>query len=221
VANSTRKKKDPGELTPRQRKLVEGVTDPSCVSIAEAARRAGYKDGPAINAVANETLKIPKVAAAVEKRKAELAAHAEVTDVQVLGGTAKIAFASIEDALDKDGRFDFKKAVKTGAADLIKKISHRPSKYGEAVTVEFYPKDAALAKLGDYLGLNKDNAPNPKAAALKLLETVANEKRISKREAIEWLLKEQQERRQVLIPQPLLLDVARENGVIVEVEGLQ
>lgn len=153
------------KLTKRQQRFVEAVADPNVKSNAEAARRAGYSPKTA-GEIAKENLQKPYIFEAIEKRKARLAELARVTDEHILGATAEIAFSSIEDALDDSGYFDFKKAKQNGSVALIKKITRNPTKYGETVAIEFYPKDAAQARLGEYKGMKQQERTNEQDADL-------------------------------------------------------
>jgi hypothetical protein len=206
--------KYPEELTPKEEKFVEARSDPerAGLSLTAAALDAGYSP-KLVRAVASRVGKRPRVIKAIELRKKYLAEMADVRAADVLGATARIAFGSIVDALDADGNFDFRKAKHTGAADLIKKITKKPGEYGTAITVEFYPKDAALARLGNYLGLETEARPNPKKAALQLLDTIRRVQNLSLRDAIVALLRMQQERQVTLVPPELLLELARDNGI--------
>jgi hypothetical protein len=80
--------------------------------------------------------------------------------------------------------------------------------------------DMALNRFAMMEGAYTDNRPNPKAAAIKVLETIQRSERVGLQGAIEWLLKEQKERQEELFPQQLLLEIGRENGII-EIGGLQ
>lgn len=179
------------KLTKRQQKFVETASDPNIKSNTEAARRAGYSKHTAREA-AVENLAKPHIFEAIEKRKAKLAELAQVTQLQILGATAEIAFASIEDALDDNGHLDIAKAKKNGSISLIKKITRNPNKYGETVAIEFYPKDAAQARLAEYLGMKQQdriNEADDDASRLRhLIEVRANEKGIPVEEEFKsWL----------------------------------
>lgn len=155
-------------LSIKEEKFVENMADPSATSPRKAAKAAGYSEKTS-SQIANENLNKPYIIAAIEKRKAEVAQHANITPEQVLGATALRAFATIDDALDDNGNLDVEKARKTGAIHLIKKISRNQGKYGENVAVEFYSNESAQDKLGSYLGMDKMPAPNP-AAVEKVFE---------------------------------------------------
>lgn len=141
-------------LTKRQQKFVKEYTKPDTKSATQAALAAGYSPKSAAES-ASENLKNSYIFEQIEMRKRRAERLAKVTPEQVLGATAAIAFSSIEDALDKNGYFDFTRAQETGAVEMIKKINRNPTKYGEAVSVEFYSKSEALAKLGNYIGVEK------------------------------------------------------------------
>ena len=147
------------KLTKRQAAFVKNAADPKVKSNTEAAVKAGYaKKNARITAAKNLTKS--NIFKAIEKRKERLAELADVTEKQILGATAEIAFASIEDSLDDKGYLDYAKAKKNGSASLIKKLTRTPTKYGEVVSVEFYPKDSAQNRLGEYLGMKKADQKN-------------------------------------------------------------
>lgn len=147
-------------LTKREEKFVEAMADPNVLSQRAAAKKAGYSENTA-SETAYENLKKPHIVEAIEKRKAEVVQHANVTPEQVLGATALRAFATIDDAFDEQGYFDIQKARKTGAIHLVKKMSRKQTKYGEEVSVEFYSNESAQDKLGSYLGMEKMPGQNP------------------------------------------------------------
>lgn len=148
------------KLTIKERKFVEAMASPANNSQKEAAKKAGYSENTAAE-IAHENLKKPHIVAAIEKRKAEVALHANVTPEQVLGATALRAFATIDDAFNEQGYFDINKARETGAIHLVKKMSRKNTKYGEDVSVEFYSNESAQDKLGSYLGMETMPAANP------------------------------------------------------------
>ena len=156
------------KLKPAQEKFIENVakgmnqTDAYQDAYPKAKRSTARNNAARLLANAS-------ISDAVKTRKEEAALHANVTNAQVLGATAKIAFASIEDAHDEQGYFDYQKAVKSGAVEIIKSISRTPNKYGEAIKVEFYSKQGALDRIGDYLGMRqkeRDNETDKEIAGL-------------------------------------------------------
>ncbi len=147
------------KLTKRQEKFVELVNDPTIKTHKEAAIKAGYNPNTA-NEIAYENFNKPHLVERIEKRKAEMAQYANVHADLVFGGTALRASASLDDALDEQGRFDIVKARETGVIHQIKRITRTPNKYGETISVELYGKDSAQDKLGSYLGLEQSPRTN-------------------------------------------------------------
>lgn len=142
------------KLTIRQEKFVEAIVDPETKSQSEAAIKAGFPVDTA-RITASQLLTNPNIRERIEQRKAEMAKYANIHADLVFGGTALRATASIDDALDEQGRFDIEKARETGVIHQIKRITRTPNKYGESVSIELYGKDAAQDKLGQYLGLEQ------------------------------------------------------------------
>jgi hypothetical protein len=187
MKGSVRKKKpaegqETPKLTKRQEQFVVAAADPHVKSNTEAAKIAGYSPKTA-SSIAEENLRKPEIFGAIEKRKRMLAELAQVTDQHIFGATAEIAFASIEDALDDSGHLDIAKAKRNGSISLIKKITRNPTKYGETVAIEFYPKDAAQARLGEYLGMKQQERANDSDVKLTLvknaIESRAKERGVS------------------------------------------
>jgi len=159
-------------LTKRQDKFVDAIISPETKSQTEAALKANYSPNTA-KVIASENLTKPYIVEEIQKRKERLARLAEVHEKEVMGATVEIAFASIEDALDDDGNLDFAKAKANGSVSLIKKITRNPTKYGETVAVEFYPKDQAQARLGEYLGMKTKDKENPVDVITKIEQDAA------------------------------------------------
>jgi phage terminase small subunit len=151
---------DSKPLTIKEARFVENMANPATKSPGQAAKDAGYSENSA-STIANETLNKPYIIAAIDKRKAEAALHADITPEHVLGATALRAFATIDDAFDEYGYFDIAKARETGAIHLIKKIQRNQTQHGENVSVEFYSNESAQDRLGQYLGLEKQPGINP------------------------------------------------------------
>jgi hypothetical protein len=85
----------------------------------------------------------------IAERKRIAALFCDVTPEQVLGATAMRAFATIDDAFDKNGNFDIKLARKTGAIHLVKKLKN--TQWG--LEAEFYSNESAQQQLANYLGM--------------------------------------------------------------------
>jgi len=154
-----KKKSATKELTQQQEKFVNNIvkgenqTNAYQDAFPDSTRQAARTNAARLIAKDN-------IFDAVNKRKIQAAKNANITEAEVMGATAMIAFSSIEDAHDANGYFDYKKAVKTGAASLIKKISRTQTPHGENVSVEFYSKKDALDKLGEYLGMKQKEREN-------------------------------------------------------------
>jgi phage terminase small subunit len=160
MANKEPVKARKPRLTKKAEKFADAMANPDVESNAAAAIEAGYEPNSA-SVTASVLLKNPNVQDRIEKRKAEVAKHANITDAQVIGATALRAFATIDDAFDERGYFDITKARETGAIHLIKKIHRTHTKYGENIAVEFYSNESAQDRLGAYLGLEKQPGDNP------------------------------------------------------------
>lgn len=185
--------------TKKQEKFVEEMANPNTKSQAEAARKAGYSPKRA-KQTASENVTKSYLLERIEQRKKEAEQFAKITRSAVLGATAQIAFASIDDALDENGNFDIDKARASGAVHRIKKLRtktlHKPLGEKEVIVeVEFYANDAALAKLGNYLGMEKQADVNPDALernkenAEQLIKTWMERDGLSREAAIEALVK--------------------------------
>lgn len=146
------------KLNHKEQKFVDAVA--KGVGHEQAAIYAGYSPKSA-RTLAARLLQNVAISIALEKRREYFRSIANVEAADIIGAQVEIAFATIEDAHDENGRFDYQKAVKTGAAKLIRKISRQYTKFGETVAVEFYSRTDALGQLTDILGLKqmpKENA---------------------------------------------------------------
>jgi hypothetical protein len=158
MRNKTDNPKRSTGLNARDEKFVDKVAlgEPATKAYVDA----GFKNTKNARINAKQKLTTPNIQSALEKRKAEYRAIADVEAKDIIGAQQEIAFASIEDALDDDGYINFPKAKQNGAAKLIKKISRTPNKYGEAVSVEFYSRSDALNQLADILGIKQQPKEN-------------------------------------------------------------
>lgn len=148
-----------GFLTLKQEEFVENMAKPG-MSALLAAQTAGF----ARPAESDRLLNNPEIVKKINDRKRLAAEFANITVEQILGATALRAFASIDDAFDEEGNFDIKKARKTGAIHLIKKLEKNKGGF----KVEFYSNETAQEKLGNYLGLDKAPESSNDTASLKL-----------------------------------------------------
>lgn len=152
-----------GKRSPQkaQEQFIENMADPAIRSQTEAYQKAYNVDTATARASAARLLSNVNIVKRIEERKAEVALHANVTKEQVLGATALRAFATIDDAFNDQGEFDIKKARKTGAVHLIKKITRNQTEKGTNISVEFYSNESAQDRLGTYLGMEKQPETNP------------------------------------------------------------
>lgn len=139
-------------MKPKERKFVDLVA--KGVGHEKAATQAGYS-ARSSHTLASRLLQKVEIQDALEKRREYFRSIADVEAKDIIGAQVEIAFASIEDALDDDGRLDFKKAKENGSAKLIKKLSRQQTKHGETIAVEFYSRTDALGQLSDILGLKQ------------------------------------------------------------------
>lgn len=116
----------------------------------------------------------------IEERKRIAALFCDVTPEQVLGATAMRAFATIDDAYDKDGNFDIKLARKSGAIHLVKKL--KKTQYG--FEAEFYSNESAQQQLANYLGMEfapkdqTDDEASLKAGVEAVARAIAKERNV-------------------------------------------
>lgn len=147
-----------GFLTEKAAAFVENMAKPG-MPAKRAAKLAGY-DRPS---EAQRLLENEYIHKRILERKTLAAELCDITPEQIIGATALRAFATIDDAFDDDGNFDIKKARKTGAIHLVKKLEKTQTGY----KVEFYDNASAQEKLGNYLGLDKAPADNNDVQSLK------------------------------------------------------
>ncbi len=161
---------EPKTLTPRQKRLVENLANPKTESVSQAALDAGYSPSTATSLI-YALVRAPHIQSAVQRRMKRALAHAHVTPEEVIGRTAENMRTSIDDCLDKDGRFDVKKARRTGAIDYLKKVKvttrtvqsgDDPPAVIEQTEFELLSPADARKELANYMGLVKtvDNSQN-------------------------------------------------------------
>lgn len=158
--------------------IVEYLVD---LNASGAARRAGYSEKTAYS-MGHELLKKPEIAEAIQAAKDERAQRTEITVDRVLQELAAIAFANTRDVVKwgvKEVAFGFDDegrrlpAEKIGDATVVQYI---PSPFADPVnaedltpalaaavkkvglgqngfTIEMHDKMAALARLGEHLGM--------------------------------------------------------------------
>lgn len=164
------------DLTDKQRLFVEHYL--ACLNGAEAARRAGFADGPGIYQEAYRLLRNAEIRAAIDAAMADVA----MPRSEVLGRLTAQARADIGELFVPSGRgvrLDLKRVKALGMTHCIKRYSRSAE---GTVTVELYDAQAALALLGKYYKLfvdrqeltGRDGAPIEMAdARVRLLDRLA------------------------------------------------
>jgi hypothetical protein len=150
---------------------------------------------------------------AIEAKKEHFKLMANIEAEHIVGAQVELAFAPIEEALDDQGRLDFKKAKKTGATRLIKKITMRRGKGGTTTSVEFYSRADALNQLATMLGLNK--APQVNDHRTRLIDAIEKVMRVEDcdfQSAFEYIKRKQAEGDVKIFTDELLAQVEREHG---------
>lgn len=197
------------KLTVKEEIFAEKVGTGS--TLAEAARAAGYRSP----ANAADFAKRFPVMKRIEELKAYYRALAQIEAEDIVGAQMELAFAPIEDALDDDGNFNFKKAKANGSTRLIKEINTRYDKEGNKnITVKFYSRAEALSQLAELLGIKK--APQKNSARARLLDAIEKIMRVENlnfTQAYEYVVKKQREGEVMLFSAELLEEVARERGI--------
>ncbi len=140
------------QLTPkRQRFVQEYLVD---LNATQAAIRAGYSE-PTGAAIGSENLTKPEIALAIREAKAQRSRRTEVTADRVLEELARIAFASISDAVEWHSDGATVKASSELSPEVLAAVSevsetrHRDGSV--AVKVKMHDKLAALNKVADHL----------------------------------------------------------------------
>lgn len=142
-------------LRPKQQRFVdEYLVD---LNGTRAAIRAGYSARTAAS-IANENLRKPEIAAAIDAARAEMQVRTEVTADRVIQELAKIAFLDVRKLFNADGSL---KAVHeldddTAAALVSLDVRLTESENGEitkTARIKLADKRAALVDLGRHLGI--------------------------------------------------------------------
>ena len=108
---SEKEKEKVGKLSPKQILFVEYYLGEANFNARKAAELAGYKGSPrSLTSQGHELVNKPLVAEYIKQRLSEAAMSAD----EVLMRIGKQARASIDDILDKNGRFDFHKVCEKG-----------------------------------------------------------------------------------------------------------
>jgi phage terminase small subunit len=149
-------------LTPKETLFVAYYVGEANLNAAKACKLAGYKDGNAIYAQANQNLRKPAIRQAIHQRLNGAAMAAS----EVLMRLSRHAEADIGDLLDEDGGLDFATARERGLTDLIKEIDVKerwvptgddgPPEKERTFKLKLHDSQAALDKLGRYHKLFTD-----------------------------------------------------------------
>jgi hypothetical protein len=138
-------------MTPRQRIFIAHYLQ--CLNATEAARRAGYKDGPWLRHFAHKLTTKSHIRAAID----EGLAAACMTPAEVIARIEAIARGSMGDFLDIDEsgypRWNFAKAKERGALGNLKTIRYDAN--GKPA-IELYDRLEALGLLAKIFGLTAD-----------------------------------------------------------------
>jgi phage terminase small subunit len=144
-------------LTPRQRRFVEEyLLD---LNGKQAAIRAGYSPKTA-EVLASQTLRIPKVQAAITAAQARRSQRTEITQDTVLRELAVLAQSSIDHyVIDDQGNVQIRDGVPPEAiravASLKKKIVHTEAAIIYETTITLWNKPASVRMAGEHTGLFK------------------------------------------------------------------
>ena len=139
----------------------------------QAAIRAGYAPASA-DVQASQTLRIPKVAAAVETALAERQQRCAITADRVLLELARIAYADIRQLFDGDGRLKRPTALEPTIVPAVVSIEvvTRRVDAGEVEYVhkiKLAPKVDALKTLAQHLGLLKLRLEAPEPLPVRIV----------------------------------------------------
>ncbi len=147
------------KLTPRQATFVsEYLVD---MNATQAAIRAGYSQKTA-GQIGDETLKNPKIAAAIAKARADRSARTEITADRVLKELARVAFFDVRKAFNPDGtmkrldELDDDTAAAIAGIDLAEIRDGEGTPIGVLKKIKVADKLVALDKLARHLGLLVD-----------------------------------------------------------------
>ena len=140
-------------LRPKQRKFVEEYLID--LNASQAAIRAGYSHRTAA-IIGFENLRKPKIIAALQLRRAELAQQIKVTPESVVAEIAKIAFADMETYVQwgpKGVTLKDSEELPEGASEVVLEVSETTTKDGGTVRFKLHDKKGALDSLAKHLGI--------------------------------------------------------------------
>ena len=154
-------------MTKKQERFAREMANPETKSKTDAARKAGYANPrqEATRLLANDY-----IYQKTEQNKRKHAKKAGIREQHVLGGTVEMAYADIDDFVDKKGKFSWETARKNGVTHLIKEITYDTK--GNVKTIKLADSQKAFDRLGDYLGMKQKDREN-----MTTIEIVAKEVR--------------------------------------------
>ena len=150
-------------LTPRQRRFVdEYLLD---LNGKQAAIRAGYSPKTA-EVLASQTLRNPKVQAALAEAMAARAQRVELTQDTVLRELALLAQSDVTHyVIDQEGNVALRAGAPAGAmravSSLKKRIVHTESAVIYETEIKLWNKPASVRMSGEHLGLFKGSEQAP------------------------------------------------------------
>jgi phage terminase small subunit len=159
-----RKKGKKNVITPRNRRFIDNFINSG--NATHAYIDAGYSPNGA-DVSACKLLRVPKIAAEIERRRLEIANDNNVTASRIINELAKIAFLKSSDVFNyetieykKDGELK-KKSIpiikpheELSDAALSSVSSIKEGMYG--LEIKLYDKQKALDSLGRYVGLSNE-----------------------------------------------------------------
>ena len=148
-------------LAPRQQRFVEEYLRD--LNGKQAAIRAGYSPKTA-EVLASQTLRIPKVQAALAEAMAARAQRVELSQDTILRELALLATSTLEHyQVDDRGEVSVRAGAPEGAmraiASLKKKITHSDAGVSYETTLTLWNKPASVRMAGEHLGLFQGSAP--------------------------------------------------------------
>lgn len=158
-AKPTKEAKQPGALTPRQRRFVdEYLID---LNATQAAIRAGYKAGPGTDVQGVRLLANARVKELIAERMKAREQRTQITQDAVLQELARLAFFDVRRLVGPDGnplsihQLDDDTARAVVGLDVAK-VGNMMIGVGEVLKFKIADKRAALVDLGKHLGMFKD-----------------------------------------------------------------
>ena len=159
------------KLTDRQRKFVnEYLVD---LNATQAAIRAGFAEKTA-NRAASRLLSNVVIQSEIQKRMKDREKRTEITQDRVLRELAAIGFYDITDFLSvRDGNLCVKDTSEISKSKIPAISRIKATQFG--LDIIFNDKVRALEKIGEHLGMWKDNSVN--TDALERLDAILSEMR--------------------------------------------